>query len=617
MKSKTIIESGDLPHGTEFPAARSFPRRRLNIGIRRLPETRSFNRQYPPGTLLSACCLLLSVLLPVACYYSAPARIDFYNNGVKAQLTAHSKAAEEGSVNLGKNIELKYEPESAQDIPPDSSIVIEYTLPDTAGAANTGAGQAALQINFAENVSYDLPLEFSFLNINTIPQKVFYVMPVHAGKLGKFSVRNKAGSRAVAAGNGSASVDILSVSIEKRKLGFEMKDRVLTLSPFVYIDKTENLLFINPDEPYSIKGSAALDIKDITKDSFFISRYTNSGYVRKYQYVSPGTQGIGDITVPHILFPPSPYPFVFSGTTSSVMLKPEEVRLFPVPVPCDPGVILSVSQDTWRDPRYEVYSWDIFPSVLIFDMADYRTQGRMLTRLAFFSEKKGYRGRIVRDEVLEGQHGWNAHDYSAQTLAAFFNAANKAGFPLLEEERELEAILMANGVIIPGVNSSTYTAGEGAVISISRESSWELRLLFINHECFHGIFFVDGGFRDFSVRRVAAFDNIAKRFIRSYFDYMNYDLQDNYLWVNEFMAYCLQQPSHAAGEYFGKYLAAKIDAHEWRRAVLPEKDAESGFWLPVSEPFSREAAAFSSYVQKRWGLSAGRVWRIKPLKPAA
>jgi len=186
-----------------------------------------------------------------------------------------------------------------------------------------------------------------------------------------------------------------------------------------------------------------------------------------------------------------------------------------------------------------------------------------------------------------------------------------------QEERELEAILRANGIIKLDAAVNTYMAGDGAIVSISRESPWGLRVLFINHECFHGIFFIDKDFREFSTKQAAGFDNVAKRFLRSYFDYMNYDIQDNYLWVNEFMAYCLQQPAPAAGEYFGKYLAEKIAAHEWRRAVLPENDEADGFWPSISEPFANEAAAFSNYVQKRWGIAAGRVWRIRPLNPAA
>jgi len=562
-------------------------------------------------------------ILASSCAYSAPAQMSFYNNGIAVPLIAHSKAAEAGIIELGRNVQLNYELENAETIPPDSAIVIGYTLSNTQDAA-ADKEHSGVTINFAEGVSFELPLEFSFLGIDAIPQEVYYVMPVNIDKLKKFNIVNKAAEhKATDKTAAGAQIALRSISVEKRMLGFELKGSTITLSPFVYIDKDANnkdanLLFINPEKQYAIKDNIDLTVTDITQGSFFISRYTNAGFVRKYRYDAPDIKGANNITVPRELFPANPYPFVFSGTASSVVLRPEVPRKFPVPIPCDPGVIISVQQDTWRDPRFEVYRWDIFPSVLIFDTASYEMQSKLFKRLAFFAEKKGYRGKIVSDEVMENQHGWNAHDYSAEKLAEFFNAANRSSVQLGPEERELEAILIANGIIKFDAAANTYKAGEGAIVSISRESSWELRVLFITHECFHGIFFIDKDFRDFSAKQAAEFDDVAKNFIRSYFDYMNYDMRDNYLWVNEFMAYCLQQPAPAAGEYFGKYLAEKIASgkNEQRRAMLPEKDEESGFWPAIAEPFAKEAAAFSNYVKKRWGLSAGRIWRIHPLKPA-
>jgi hypothetical protein len=73
------------------------------------------------------------------------------------------------------------------------------------------------------------------------------------------------------------------------------------------------------------------------------------------------------------------------------------------------------------------------------------------------------------------------------------------------------------------------------------------------------------------------------------------------------MAYCLQQPASEAAQYFGTTLAGRIDANSWRRAILPPKDEASGSWPELARAFSREAAAFSAYVNRRWGLEAGKV----------
>jgi hypothetical protein len=128
-----------------------------------------------------------------------------------------------------------------------------------------------------------------------------------------------------------------------------------------------------------------------------------------------------------------------------------------------------------------------------------------------------------------------------------------------------------------------------------------------------GIFFLDKDFRTFSEQALARFDPAARRFLQSYLEYSAYDTQDRFLFVNEFMAYLLQQPVGAAAEYFGKYWPEKLEQHEWRHTVLPEKNEETGFWPLLANEFSREASVFSDYVHKRWGLSAGRVWRIKPV----
>jgi hypothetical protein len=76
------------------------------------------------------------------------------------------------------------------------------------------------------------------------------------------------------------------------------------------------------------------------------------------------------------------------------------------------------------------------------------------------------------------------------------------------------------------------------------------------------------------------------------------------------MAHCLQQPASQALRYFGETLASRIDASSWRRAVLPKKDEATGTWPTIGEAFRQEAAAFSAYVNGRWGLAAGRVRQV-------
>jgi hypothetical protein len=283
---------------------------------------------------------------------------------------------------------------------------------------------------------------------------------------------------------------------------------------------------------------------------------------------------------------------------------------FPEPVAADPGLVLSWPVESWRDRRYEVFRWETFPSLLIFDFADYAAQDRMLKRLAFFVEKKGFRGRLAPDSEIAELHAWNAHDYRAEDLARFFQAVREAQFPMLAEERELERILLDSNVIRRA--GDKIAAGEGGIISISRESSDYLRSLFMAHEGFHGLFFIDGDFRAFSRSRWQQLPVQAKRFIVSYFGYQQYDTADEYLLVNEFMGHVLQQPVSQAAYYFGVTLPSRLES-SWRRADLPPK--VEGSWPVLAATFTREAEAFSGYVGNRWGLAAGRVSLVNVSQP--
>ncbi|MDR0524714.1 MAG: hypothetical protein LBG90_02445 [Spirochaetaceae bacterium] len=278
------------------------------------------------------------------------------------------------------------------------------------------------------------------------------------------------------------------------------------------------------------------------------------------------------------------------------------------PITADPKTVLQYPQERWRDARYELFRWADFPSILIFDTASYEIQDRLFKRLAFFVEKAGFRGRLALNEEIADQHGWNAHDYRPEDMSAFFEKARQTRFTLNWEEGELADILLTAGILRQS-EAGEFLPGTGAMVSISRESPDYLRSRFMVHEGFHGIFFIDEEFRTFSRRRFDNFPSLGKRFILSFFDYQHYDVKDSYLVVNEFMAHLLQQSVSQAGEYFGKTLASRIDASSWRRAILPPKDEATGSWPDLAKAFQTEAAAFSEYVNRRWGFTAGRVWK--------
>lgn len=272
------------------------------------------------------------------------------------------------------------------------------------------------------------------------------------------------------------------------------------------------------------------------------------------------------------------------------------------PVTADPHAVIEWPQDRWRKADFEVFSWDLFPSVLIFDTADYGVQARLFNRLAFFVEKTGYRGRLLSDAELSGLHGYNAHDYRAESLAEFFETARKEEFRLGSEELELRDILLAEGILV--LRGESIEAGAGAVVSISRESAEYLRYLFMAHEGYHGIYFTRPEFREAVAGAYRETDPRALGFLRGYFtvvDTLGYDVNDSYLMENEFMAYLMQQPLAKTAPYF-----TGVINERYLRYGGPEEYSDHVMSTGASD-FEVAAAKLNGFVFSRWGLSGGRV----------
>jgi hypothetical protein len=217
------------------------------------------------------------------------------------------------------------------------------------------------------------------------------------------------------------------------------------------------------------------------------------------------------------------------------------------PIPSDPGLILSYDRSLWRRKDFEVFSWTLFPHVLVFDTADYAVQDGMFKRLAFFVEKAGFTGTIPAYRDLAGRHGYNAHDYQASDLRRFFSAALEKGIELTAGESELLRILIANGILVR--RGSALDSGDGAVLSFSRSSAPALRRLLLAHESFHGAFFSLPEYRDACARVWDSLSETEREVWRLFFSSRGYDVGDRELAVNEFQAYLFQQERGRVGEF--------------------------------------------------------------------
>jgi hypothetical protein len=554
---------------------------------------------------------VFSALLLSACSYRELSSFPFTpGTGEGGRLLyGLSKNAAAGILPPRENRPLEYAFDAPFVVPPGVSLEISYELNED--------GEASAFVLEAGSLSWELPPNLSSVGLAFARGEgdlIRYAVPLSEGDVIKGIRILRDGAQ-----KGSApGLKVLGMRVTDRWYGFSLDEGpALSLSPFVYGSSGLNgggeAVSIDPPRRFAGEG-----IKALTAGA--------AGGGIRVEALSRGAGGFSleadpsltRLSVPGGLFDTAALSFSVSGSAL------HEARLIPArageaedgspPPLADPGIVLSWPYESWREKGYTVFRWDAFPQLLLFDTANYAVQDRLFKRLAFFTEKKGFRGRLAGDGEIADLHGWNAHDYRAESLAAFFQAAEESAFPLSGEELELQSLLLQNGVIER--RAGGIVPGRGAVVSVSRESQDYLRYRFMAHECFHGIYFIDADFREFSRRRWEGLSDAARRFIVSYFDFQAYDTGDTDLVINEFMAHVLQQPESQAGLYFGSGLPSRmVSRSPWRRDALPggEEAGQDGtrHWPVLAEAFSAEARAFSRYAEQRWGLAAGRVWKVR------
>jgi hypothetical protein len=246
-------------------------------------------------------------------------------------------------------------------------------------------------------------------------------------------------------------------------------------------------------------------------------------------------------------------------TGADARLAAVRVRAFSpqADLPADPETILAQPVSTWRNPRREWYAWS-GTSVLVLVTADYRVQDDYLRRLAFFVEKQGYRGRLVSDAELGGQHGWNAHDYAAPDLARFFTQAAQEHVALNGSETELRERLTAAGVLVAR-GSGAWDPGTGALVGVSAASPPALRAALFTHEAFHGLYFTSPSFRSGVAAVWSGLSEPARAHFRAFLAVSQYDPEDEGLMTNEFQAYVLQRPESDWTAFFRERVLGKSE----------------------------------------------------------
>lgn len=269
----------------------------------------------------------------------------------------------------------------------------------------------------------------------------------------------------------------------------------------------------------------------------------------------------------------------------------------------DLAVILALSPSE-NSTAYQLYRWSVFPECLVFDFRDYSVQDAYLKRLAFFVEKEGFRGRMASDSEIDRLHGWNAHDYRAEDLAAFFDKAQAVAFPLSSQELELREVLEREGVLVREGNR--FKPGKGVLISISRESTAYLRDLFLTHEASHALFFLDESYRSLVRSLWSAQSPEERRFWNVFLSNRDYDPGDAYLSYNELQAYLVQQPPSRLEFWLREIAYARLAKSYPDRAQSILEDLEAA--LPG---FKAKAQTLDAYLRTTYGFRGGSFWRVR------
>lgn len=297
-------------------------------------------------------------------------------------------------------------------------------------------------------------------------------------------------------------------------------------------------------------------------------------------------------------------PEVTCSNAISGVFEPNSTEVY-APIKTDPGLILKYNPENWRVRDYEVYEWDRFPGILFFDTRNYDIQANFFSRMAYFVEKEGFKGQILTNEQLNGKHGYNAHDYSAESMAAFFNAADAKGVTLNKEEEALRKILLQNGLLVP--DGDKVAAGKGGLVSISQESAEYLRTQLLAHEGWHTIFFADEDFRNFVAAVYYTMDSMTRDFLIDYFKSqtsLGYDTNDDYLMNNEFMAYIMQQGVNHVVNYF-------VTHAKWETVRKYTPELSDYIIKTNASGFEDAAHMLNDFVFDKYGIICGNIALVR------
>lgn len=557
--------------------------------------------------ILGKAVAIVSFLLALSCSSAEVASFKWKNSSGESQAFAQTADFPKGQENLLSQGR------------PKNSFALRKTLvlePGFMIAARVNVKRDGLGLGFSLSSDAKKPgreVRFAAKPGNT----TFYLSPPDSRSVKIFAIGIFPLKGSMNAEDETSLVELESVSILPAFLGFEhTKEDGYRISDGISLESPDSGValwtFASPFAASLESAKAAIGASKASLAGALLIRYASNSdaditiSAAGKKILAKCASAGKEIFLPASVFPDaSSLERITVSVPGSVNLEAAYIEAVPAAkvTAVDPGVVLlepplSAAED------FAWYRWDLLPSVIMFDFRNYAVQDAYLKRLAFFVEKKGFAGKLAKDEEISSLHGWNAHDYKTDDLARFFTTAEKTGFQLSVEERKLRDFLIEKKLLEK--SGKEFLGLDGAIISISQESPAYLRHTFLTHESSHAIFFADKRYREFCISLWNSMSKDEKWFWFLYFGWMNYDTSSAYLMANEMQAYLIQQPLKKAEEYFSVTLVKRLlENHPELKAPLAEYMGKYG------AEFSNKAGELDKWLKAAFGFGAGTTFFLR------
>ncbi|MCX5701208.1 MAG: HEAT repeat domain-containing protein, partial [Candidatus Omnitrophica bacterium] len=232
-----------------------------------------------------------------------------------------------------------------------------------------------------------------------------------------------------------------------------------------------------------------------------------------------------------------------------------------------------VLQDSGKDDNpdgYSIYRLQlkgITVYCLVFASANSQT---VLDRLAFYAEKEGYKGKVLRDDEMPNSYVYDGHDYSLDTIAVFFTKAEQNKVQLHPQETRLRDRLLMLGLLKS--EGGVYRAGEkNMVVSFIRDHPRKEEVFI--HELVHA-FYDNPVFLEQVKQIFMKLSPQQQEMIKNFLRAKDYAVDsDEKLFYSEFAAYFV---TANVAEFMGKVALSSIGssgdnaARKLRRAAFNE-----------------------------------------------